>query len=206
MARINLIPEYIMTRQQRRRHLQRWLAPMAVALMCVLMMLWLTFSQRVEASDVQSQTDQFLAQVKTFQQKLKEAKAKSVQLRDQMERADSLRGKRAWTKIIAVVTQCLPKSAWLTSISTDPTSPSKVRRTQSASIQAGNAIKCDEVVTIDAARKLRLLGYTAGAGEPHDLVRRLKTSGIFKSVTLTHSRRQDVLDGSYFRFEVICAW
>ncbi len=206
MARINLIPAYILDRQQRRSRLHRWLVPMAAAFTCVLVMLWLTLSQRADASDVQVLTTQLLSQVATSQAELKVAQEKSVQLREQMERADSLRGKRAWTRIIAIVTQCLPKSAWLTSISTDPTVPSKLRTTKSSTIKTKDANKDAELVTIDAARKMRLLGYTAKPGEPNDLVRRLTTSGVFESVSLTQSRRQDVHDGSYFRFEVICEW
>jgi len=206
MVRINLIPASILARQQRRSHLQRWLVPIACAFTGVLVLLWLTFCQRAKASDIQVKTTQILRQVTASQQQLIGARAKSTQLREKMGRADALRRKRAWTQIIAIVTQSLPTSAWLTSISTDPTVPSKFRRSTSATVPTNKTKKDAVVATIDAARKLRLLGYTSHSGEPYDLVRRLKSSGVFESVTLTYARRQDVLEGSYFRFEVVCEW
>ncbi len=206
MAIINLIPAHILARQLRRHHLRRWLAPLATASIGVAVMLWMTLSQQAEASELEAQTQQLVSQVALSQQQLNQARTKSLQLQEQKRRADALRRKRAWSRVLALIGQSLPKSAWLTSVSTDPTTPSIVRRTQSARIQADQNQKLIEVVTIDAARKLRILGYTAQPGEPHELVGRLKTSGIFESVSLIHSRRQDVFDGSYFQFEVLCAW
>ena len=62
------------------------------------------------------------------------------------------------------------------------------------------------MVTIEAPRKLRIAGYAPVAAHPYDIVSSLKETDVFASVALERSEREPVLDGSYFRFELVCEW
>ena len=61
-------------------------------------------------------------------------------------------------------------------------------------------------VTIDAPRKINIVGFAPRAEDPITLVSRLKTSGAFQTVTLRWSFLETVEDGLYFRFDIVCEW
>jgi len=129
----------------------------------------------------------------------------------QIQRADALRAKRAWSDLLAVVTSALPATGWLTVISTEPAQPSAVQishaSTQPGPASSGSANPAPKgPLMIEAPRELRISGYAATPGEPSSFVAGLKSASVFSVVELLQCRQEPVHDGSYYRFDVICKW
>ena len=61
-------------------------------------------------------------------------------------------------------------------------------------------------MTIDAPRKLRLIGYALNDAQPMEFVTRLKDAQVFQRVTLERSLLETSEEAQRFRFELVCEW
>ncbi len=212
MISINLIPESIQLRQARRRQIQRWAVWSGAATLLVSVPLGLEWRHRGEADELDRQNIRLHQELSTIQAELKVVTAAADDLFLQIERADVLRSKRAWSAMLALIASAMPDQCWLASIATDPSAPSaaSVHR-QAVAGGAGARVdsrsrKPQQPITIDAPRKLRLTGYAANAGDPLVFVANLKDTRVFSRVALERSFREPTRYGSHFRFELVCQW
>jgi Tfp pilus assembly protein PilN len=208
MVGVNLIPEPIQFAQARRRHVWRWGAAVAAAAVALAVPLGMDWYQRARADDLRAEHVELEGQLATIRAELRTLTTQFQQASIQLERANALRAKRAWSEMLAMIGRCMPAGCWLTSIATDPAIPAKTgdgppRQTPR---KADSAAPQSPTVVIEAPRMLRLAGYAADAAEPYEFVARLKETGVFSNVVAGQSRSEPALNGTYFRFDLTCEW
>ncbi len=213
MVGVNLIPQDLQLAQAVRRHLKWWTVAIVGAAVLVSAPLAMGWYLRAEASALGVQTDQLQGQLAQSRNDLKLITAQVSQAASRLERATALRSKRPWSRLLVMIGNYMPGGCWLTSIGTDPVTPPAVaaRRSRDPRSAGGDARKPNSAgdrstLIIEAPRKLRITGYATDAAEPLEFVTALKDSGVFGNVALERMRREPVLDGFYFRFELLCEW
>ncbi|MBI4717853.1 MAG: hypothetical protein HY763_08630 [Planctomycetes bacterium] len=214
MVRVNLIPDSLVISLARGRRLRRWSTAVGTAMLAALFGLGLDWWRSAEAAALRRQEAQLAEELAGVRTELRTVTTEAELALSQLQRADALRAKRAWSDLLLLVGACLPETSWLTSVGTDPARPAGVQNrpatvappTPAAGTAAAQAKTDKQAVTIEAPRKLRLLGYAAQPGEPHAFVTQLKAAEVFTNVTLVGTQREPVRDGSYYRFDVVCEW
>ena len=207
MTGINLIPKSLRMAQARQHRITRWVISGVVVGIALAIAVGLDWLNLAEADDLRARSARLQADLQRAHADQMTLAAEVNQVRLQVERANALRAKRAWSGVIGLVGACLPERCWLESLTTDPSRPKDV-----AVRSAGRGGKTDakepppRAVTIDAPRKLRIVGYGPEAALPHALVSKLKEAQVFTDVELVSAQRTLVLDGSYYRFELVCEW
>ncbi|UCC30295.1 MAG: PilN domain-containing protein [Phycisphaerales bacterium] len=207
MVGVNLIPENVRLAQWRRRRLKRWSIAILLALAILALPLTVDWVQRVQAAELRTQHDQLQIELATIRTELRALTSQANEALMQLERAHALRSKRAWSAMFALIEKGMPEGAWLVSMATDPATPpsggghkTEVRDRDTATEEQ------PAIVVIEAPRKLRMAGFAIDAAQPHEFVTNLKDSKVFTNIMLELLRTEPVLDGSYFRFELICEW
>ena len=206
MVGIDLIPQSARFARARRRHIKAWALALAAAAALLVVPAIIAWSQQSDIARLRRRNDELQSGLAVARGKLRTVTATAKATLTRLERAKALRSKRAWSSILAEIDKRMTPGSWLTSIATDPKSPSTRAGNSRSRGTRGKDQESKTSVAIEAPRKLRIAGYTTLAGEPHQLVRNLKSSGIFTAVTLVDSRREPALDASYYRFEVVCEW
>ncbi len=208
MAGMNLIPRPLQLARARSRRIKAWALPIAAAATVLVVPIVIDKYKSVEAARLFAENTQLQRQIAGQRAELTAVTAEANQALVQLQRAEALRSKRAWSAVLALVARRMPAGCWLTSIATDPAAPGQAgarpatRRTRTLEREHESGSS----VTIDAPRKLRITGYATDAAEPHQFVTRLKQTAVFADVGLESSHREPVLGGSYFRFELTCEW
>ena len=205
MIGVNLIPQHVQLSQARRRRIQRWSGASLVAAGLLMIPLGLDWSTRAKADTLKQRYERSVKAYQTLRTELRESDAAVERARTRIERAEALGSKRAWSSMLMMITDALPDGAWLTTIETDPPTPTGGTRNSRTTI-AKIPSDSPSVVMIEAPRALRLAGYAPEAADPLALVSNLKNSGVFERVDLKHSTRETAVYGSYFRFELTCEW
>lgn len=213
MVSVNLIPETVQTMHTRQRHLKLW-GVMILASFGLLCIPWgMNWYQSARAEALRVESEGLQGRLKTTRTELRTHMTEANALLLQLQRAKALRSKRAWSGMIGLVGSCMPPGCWLTSLATDPETPTAIgRMAVNAAFKRNPANGSDPkgadsaTLTIEAPRKMRLVGYATDAAEPHMFVANLKDTEVFSRVALERSQREPVLDGYYFRFELICEW
>lgn len=210
MIAINLIPPDVLLAQTRRRHLRRWSAALILAFLLLAAAVGREWVQQAHADELAAEMVRVQADLTLARQNLKTVAAETDQVALHLQRAETLRAKRAWSRLIAFIGHALPHGCWLTSLATDPARPGAGRRDlrppPPAAAPATGHKPLKTEFTIEAPRKLRLSGFAADPAEPHTFVTRLKEAAVFRQVVLERSQREPVLDGIYYRFEITCEW
>ena len=205
MVRINLIPRAVRHAQQQRRHLKGWAAIASLSLTVALICLTLDWFEHARAVELHRQHDDLQVRLSVTGAELKEVAAEGDALFSQITRAKALQSKRAWSSMFTLIASCMPADGWLVSVATDPATPAS-SQARSRKDEKATEPPTQRAITIDAPRKLRIVGYAADAAQPHEIVTRLKESGIFARVSLEQAQREPMLDGSYYRFNMVCEW
>ncbi len=213
MVGVNLIPKTVQTMHTRQRHLKLWgvIILTSFGLLCI--PLGMNWYQNARAKALRVENEDLQERLKATRTELRTRMTEASALLLQLQRAKALRSKRAWSGMIGLVGSCMPPGCWLTSLATDPETPTAMgRMAVSAPVKRDPANRSDPkgadsvTLTIEAPRKMRLAGYATDAAEPHVFVANLKHTEVFSRVALERSQREPVLDGYYFRFELICEW
>ncbi|UCE60106.1 MAG: hypothetical protein JSU63_22010 [Phycisphaerales bacterium] len=206
MAAVNLIPWDLQLAITRQRHIRRWVMSFAIAASLVLIAFGLDWVERARADNLAAEHKQLQTQANTVHAELKAVTAKSNQLLLQIERAKALRDKRAWSGVFALIGSCMPDDCWLISVATKPEKPELGSARVSARSRSTKEKEPQGPVTIDAPRKLIIEGYAPDDAKPLQFVDNLNLSGAFARVNLESTQVEPVLDGSYYRFELLCEW
>lgn len=204
MIDTNLIPKPLQFARFRRRRIKGWtLIILAAGLVLCIPLIFEQYLQ-AEVSRLRLQDDQMKKRLAGQRVKLATLTVEVDQSLLQLNRAQALRAKRAWSAMYRLIAEHIPDGCWLSSIATDPASPSGVKARPSRSSASG---KSDVVpATIDAPRALRIEGFASDPGEPHHFIANLKLSGVFTGVSLETSRREQVGAEWFFRFKLLCEW
>ncbi|MBU0718131.1 MAG: hypothetical protein KJ749_07785, partial [Planctomycetes bacterium] len=176
-----------------------------VSLSLVGLALAMEWLNRAEARDLRVQHAQLQVEAKQADARLQTLSTQVTDVQLRVERARALRGKRAWSEVMALIAQALPESCWLTSVATNPVQPRGGRSPVSSGDRKLPKSEA-QVVVMDAPRKLEIVGYAPEASLPYEFVSALKSAGAFSRVTLVRSQTEAVLDGFHYRFELVCEW
>lgn len=205
MVLTNLIPEEARQARLRRLHVRRWAISVVVGCAALAVFAGLAWLARDESARLRSAVLRIDTDLKLRRAELRETSTEAQRVLVEIERAKALRSKRAWSGMVALVASNMPEGAWLTSLATDPAGPQSGGGAAPA-VMATKDAKEHRALTIDAPRKLRINGLTPGAADPYEFVASLDKSGVFSDVELIRSEREPILDGYYFRFELLCQW
>jgi len=204
---VNLLPAQLVAAHARRRHIRRWVVACLAALALLSVPVGLEWYRIARAAELDVAYARLKEKRHNVEVELAGVSATSRETFLQLERAKALRSKRSWSGIIALLAATMPKGCWLVELATDPSAPlgQQVRKPASAPKDAPP----DHViptVTIEAPRKLRIVGFASDPGEPLAFVSRLKQVAVFSRVDLKRTQREPMADGFYFRFELVCEW
>jgi Tfp pilus assembly protein PilN len=207
MIGVNLIPVTMQLRQTLRQRLWGWALCNAAVGVAVVLPSALEWFNRAQADELRSRSLEVQEALSTAQAELRAVRDEADGLHLQLQRADALRSKRAWSGLLGLIAKNLPEGSWLTRLATDPASPHGASRGRPARAgPSGPQPDRPEVVTIEAPRKLRLVGFASTAGEPLTLVTNLKQTEVFSRVALEQSQLDRAHERAVFRFEVVCEW
>ena len=202
---INLVPDSVRHRQRRRARIRTWCAVLTAATATLAVPVGWDWSRQAKAErlfkrDTELKNTRSMLGVDWESLKIEVQKTQA-----QIESADALRAKRAWSAMLSLIARAVPPNVWLTSVATDPTQPPKhSARPAPAAMQAAGQDASS--ITIDAPGKINIRGYAPRNEDPITLVSGLKATGAFHSVVLKRSFLEPVDDGSYFRFDIVCEW
>ncbi|MFQ5591847.1 MAG: PilN domain-containing protein [Phycisphaerae bacterium] len=206
MVAINLIPASVQLSLARQCHVRRWVIVFGASAALVLIAIGYNWSRLARAAEMREQSALLAAELGALRAEIDAVTAESNQVLLRIQRAKALRSKRAWSGVLALIGSCMPERCWLTSVATDPQRPS-AQSARGTTMRGG--LRDDDsqsAITIDAPRALRIAGYAPKPAEPHVFVANLKRTGAFTDVIMARSQREPVFDGSYYRFELRCAW
>ncbi|HNQ23610.1 MAG TPA: hypothetical protein PKK06_11000 [Phycisphaerae bacterium] len=210
MVSINLLPEEVRRAQTRRLHLTRWSLAVAAALLLLAVPVGLDFLHRAQAVRLRGEEARLKRELGTVRNEVATVTAESAKVMTQIERARALRAKRAWSALFALIANALPEETWLTAVATDPATPAGARAEPLLallqSVPNTEGAPQAQVVTIEAPRKLRLLGYAADYPQLYEFMAHLKACGAFTEVLQVRAGLEPVLTGSAVGFEVLCTW
>ena len=207
MVVINLIPLAVQLAQKRRGRLRSWAAAMLLSVAALAVAGGLEAYRHLHAGELRTQSEQLSGQLEAARGELRALTLEVEQASCHLERAAALRSKRAWSGLLALIGSCIPDPCWLESIGTDPATPAAGKAPQARVRRPGISPRTEaSALRVDAPRRLRLVGYAPDAADPYVFVTNLKQAGVFADVRLGRSERQEIPEGSFFRFQLICEW
>jgi len=215
MTSVNLIPEAVLVAQVRRRHAKGWsLLVLAAGGLSAIPTL-LDWSRQAHAAELRGESARLQRELESTRTQLRTTSEEATRVFLEVERANALRSKRAWSAMFALIVSCLPSDCWLASIATDPESPpGGAQPPRPAGVKPKSGAGERETVTIEAPRKLRMIGYAENDRQSLAFVSNLKESRVFQNVLLERTiRAPDVASGQagaqggvIYQFEVVCEW
>lgn len=213
MTAINLIPHEVRQAEAIRTRLVRWAVAVAIAALVGLVPYMMEISQKAKAATLQAEVDRLDEEATAIRTKLRAATASAQKTQSELERSKALRGKRSWSGMLALIASSMPQDSWLQSISTDPETPpaglARVSGPVAVSATTPTVPAVPESVTIEAPRRLRLVGFSTSDAEPLNFVENLTESGVFSRVALqkaTRAPNSELGDLASYQFEIVCEW
>lgn len=206
MNDINLIPMPLRMARARRRRIKGWSVCVVAAVLILCIPILFDQYRRVEAAQLATRNGKLVQALTGLRQQLAALTVESDRSHLQLQRAEALRSKRAWSAMIATIARSMPGGCWLTSITTDPSSPNGGGRRRSPRAAVSKTPGSESITTIEAPQRLKIVGYASDASEPHQFVTNIKMTNVFSRVSLQNSRREMKGDASYFRFDLECEW
>ncbi len=204
MIGVNLIPTQIVEAHRRSRRIRWWLGVVVVVGgVSALPVLW-QVRQHTRAARLMQRKSELTRQTAQVREELAELAKKLTALDERIERANALRTKRSWASLLSMVTACMPEQMWLVGMNAaaGPSgAPGNTGRGPSGKQEAQ-----PQVVVLDGARRLDLVGYAVEHEQVYDFMTRLKESGAFGQVDLTKADTEDILSSQAVRFELVCSW
>lgn len=202
---INLIPVSEQRRRHQRARLRLWAIILASAAATLIIPIGLDWSRRANAMQLREETAELDSVRKQVQSECRLAELEVKDTQAQIERADALRSKRAWSALVTLIAANVPADVWLTTIATDPARPTPSVSVRRGSTRATPPLE-EENLTIDAPTKIIIEGYAPRAAEPFTFIRNLQATNVFDTVSLLRSSLEPLEDGPYFRFSLVCEW
>ncbi len=215
---INLVPQNVQVVHIRARLLRFWISMSCVGLLALGGALIFNWFQTSKAGSLQDRLNLTENELTKLRSDVRLLASEASQIQQQLERADALRSKRAWSGLLAMIAEKLPADCHLQNISTDPGKP-PAESILHGSAKPANAAPAllpngqpapppppPRTVTIDAPRKLRMTGFANDPAQPVAFVSALKESGAFTHVNLERAQWEPAALNSGFRFELVCEW
>lgn len=202
MIRLNLIPETMHMDQVRGRHVRAWLAACGISAALFAMPLGLQSWRMKTLTGLREEHALLTGSLGRARAQLDDIRSRADEAFLQTQRARALRSKRAWSAMFGLIADAMPPGCWLISVATDPPIPPGTATRGRGAVDESSP----GTVTIEAPRKMRLIGYALEDDDPFSFVTNLKMTGIFADVSLERSAVEALDGGFYFRFELLVEW
>lgn len=208
MIGINLIPESVLLARRRRRRLRVWAITLFSTAAVGAFPIGLEFSRYRQVQSLESQRRRIETDIESTRADLNQVGVEIGTLRSQMARADTLRTKRPWSRLLGMFSRTLPEEVWLLSIATDPAAPARGDRdlTPKPSASKNDQQQGPKMVTLEAPRTLALEGFALEYRNLYEFMARIKLAEAFADVTLTRATEEPVFDAHAVRFKILCRW
>lgn len=208
MIRINLIDEKILVDRRCRRHLRRWLAVCLASAAIGAVPVIIELTRQSQVYSLKAEKRQVGGRIESTRAHLNTVGVQMRTLDAQMSRADALRTKRSWSRLLGLISQLTPEEMWFITVSTDPPAPRGGDQDLTTDNRRKSGEKDDEprIVTLDAPRALSFDGYTLEHRFLYEFMSNLQGTGIFDEVTLTKATEEPVLKSRAVRFSILCRW
>ncbi len=213
MIAINLINPGTLRRRRSKRRIKQWVGVFVITAGVVAVPVSFELSREHQVQVLRAERVEIAAQNEATRQMLNEQGIEIRNLEAQANRAQALRGKRSWSKLLGIVGRVLPREVWLASLNTEPARPTGSSRDMSSipAVRPGASSSTgkDEeprVVTMKAPRSLRIEGYALDHDNLFDYTSRLKAMQIFTDVKLKKAMEEPVFSGKAIRFNLVCNW
>ncbi len=211
MTGVNLIPSSVLGARRRSRRIRQWTVVAVIAAAVAAVPVLLELRQHALSAKLVERQQIGTAKLAEVRAALEEVDVSLRQLRDGIERADTLRTRRPWGGLLTRIVSCMPQEVWLISIGTEsPKAGSRARPAPLASKPRANAdehgMHSGTVVTMAGARRLDLAGFALDHEQLYEFMTRLKRSETFQRVELVKAGKQPVLRSEGVRFELTCTW
>ncbi len=208
MIGINLIAPSVLEARCRKRRIQRWIYVCAIGSLVAAIPLSIEISRHQKVQSLKREKTMLATMIESTRSRLNESGIEIRNLEAQMGRANALRSKRPWSRLLALIADTLPQELWLVSLATDPSTSTVGYRdlTPIASPGVAGTDSAPQVVTMEAPRALVLQGYALHHKNLYEYMSRLKRSERFNDVSLTNASEEPVLGSTAVRFEVECTW
>lgn len=211
MIGINLIDGAVLADRRRKRRVRRWVLAAGAAGLVATVPVFMEWSRHQQVVSLRAERGALEAQIESTRSKLNQLGNEIRNLEAQTARANTLRSKRSWSRLLSVVSEVMPQDLWLVSIATDPPRPVRGNRDlrpkkpkQGAAAQDGD--DAPQVVTMEAPRALTFDGYALVHRDLYDFMSGLKGTDVFADVSLTKATEEPVFSAKAVRFKIHCRW
>ena len=210
MIGVNLIDAGVLAARCRKRHLAGWgLALLATGVLAAFPVgIELSRHQKVQALNDRKIT--LATSIETTRGELNQIAIEILSLESQTARADALRAKRSWSRMLTMFSQTMPEEVWLVSIATNPVAPTRgnkdMRPPPIKNQNNGEKPQTLRVVTMDAPRALTFEGYAVAHRDLYEFMSTLKQTDLFSDVDLTKAVEEPVYNAHAVRFKIECKW
>lgn len=209
MIAINLIDDSLLAARRRVRRMRQWTIVIATGLVIAAFPVGVEISRQQELVALREEQINSDNRIRSTKAKFEETKLEVAQLNVHIDRADALRSKRSWSRLLDLISRNLPDEMWMVSVATDPpVPPSGVRdRTLPASSRSrGSNQGIPQVVSFEAPRALILEGYSLQHGSLYEFMADLKSTNVFNEVELTRATEESVFASTAIKFKLTCRW
>lgn len=208
MTGVNLMPAARVLMRRRRRRIRRWAMVIAAGGVLGAIPMALELSRHQQVQSLKGERDRTAAKIEQVRGNLNTLGIDARQLESEIARAEALRTKRSWARLIGVIAGALPEEVWLTSIATDP--PTARRGTLDKRTKADRPASDQRVeptaVVLEAPQSITIDGYAIEQKHIWEFVSRLSAAGALGSVRLQKSMVEPLMESTAVHFEIVCDW
>ena len=199
MVTVNLLPSSVLFARRKHRKRRKWLTIFAITVALTALPVGYDVLQTARAAKLERQTEPNRNRLASTRGEIRQVAERSALLATQIARADALRAKRPWSRVLRLLADLIPDEVWLTSVKSLAAPP--VNR------QGGQAEADDDApVLLDGPSGLEISGYALSNDWLYEFMARIKQTGLFARVEMTQAVKEPVSRGDAVRFVLKCDW
>lgn len=214
MIGVNLIDVALLTRRRRLRRIRRWAAIIVLTGLVGTVPAGVEYARERRLHMLNKDHVALRERIGAAQVRLNGVSADVRAIESQIARANALRSKRSWSRLLGHIGEILPEQMWLVSVSTDPARPTRGDRDYrpKEADDAKNKKKKeeeseeDQVIRLEAPERFQFEGYALEHRHLYEFIESLKRGGHFSDVQITKAAEEPVLTGRAVRFKIECRW
>lgn len=204
MTSVNLLSPAVRFARQRARRIRRWTLILCMAGAGAAIPLAIDFVHQARAASLERRITPLEKNLADTRKKLSAASQRCEHLSVQLTRADSLRSKRSWAGLLALIAARTPEEVWLSEVQ----SIEAERRTQPAAAAAAKPGTGDteNTVMLEGPGALRISGFAVDHDWLYEFISRLKNTQVFDRVDMLQAGKERIAQAEAVRFVLVCAW
>ncbi len=213
MININLIDPKIISARRRIRRMRGWLTLIVLTMLVGTVPAGVEYARERKLRTLTTEQQSLVKQLQSGKTQLDKIDADVRTLESQIARADTLRTKRSWSRLLGNIGRLMPEQMWLESIATDPVRPrrgsldlrpKKEKKKKTATKKPVS--EESKIIRLEASEGLILEGYTQQHRHLYKFIENLKQANYFSNIELTRAAEEPVLSAKAVRFKIVCRW